>query len=408
MKILEVNFADLMGHIFNGYDLMNSLNEYTDYQVKQIVEHKQSDSENVIKVSDYSGVYYDLYKEVENRCHVSHLFTGTGTSILHLSEFQQADIVHYHILHNRFISLLDYPKLLNSQKCIWTIHDPWILTANCIYPLECQKWKQYCDKCPREGDFRYGKDNLANPFMWEVKKNILAEINPHIIVSCDYMKDYLVQSPLTQHFTKIHEISFGIDIKKYSNNDKRNKRKKWGLSEDKIVVGFRTGGKIKGGEYLYKALSELDLGEQIELVTIGGEEKIGRLAKKMKVVQLGWLYDEQDVIDFLECCDIFAMPSLAETFGLMAIEAMAAKCAVVCFENTIVEKITNAPDCGVSVEYCSVESLKKALYKLVQNPEEIKIRGISGRNLVEKKYRYDEYVRKHKELYEEVYLEGKK
>ncbi|MBE5918517.1 MAG: glycosyltransferase [Pseudobutyrivibrio ruminis] len=405
MKVLEVNFADLMGHIFNGYDLMNSLNLKKEFDIKQVVEHKKSENPNVLKVSDYSGIYYDLYKELENRCHVSHLFTGTGEQILQLKEYQEADIVHFHILHNRFISLLDYPDLFNNKKSIWTIHDPWILTANCVYPLECQKWKTFCDKCPKEGDFRYGKDNLANSFMWDVKKNVLASINPHIVVSCDYMKQLLEQSPLTKHLTKIHEIPFGIDAGKYVYNQKIQKRKKYGLSEDKLVIGFRTGGKIKGGQYLYKALKKIKIKEPIELVVIGGEEKIGYLGNKIKVHQLGWLYEEADVIDFLECCDIFAMPSLAETFGLMAIEAMAAGCAVICFNNTILEKITNSPKCGVAADYCSVNSLKNEIERMINNPDEIKQRGKLSRKFVEETYKYDDYVRKHAQLYKEIYEE---
>ena len=241
--------------------------------------------------------------------------------------------------------------------------------------------------------------------MWDVKKNVLASINPHIVVSCDYMKQLLEQSPLTKHLTKIHEIPFGIDAGKYIYNQKIQKRKKYGLSEDKLVIGFRTGGKIKGGQYLYKALKKIKIKEPIELVVIGGEEKIGYLGNKIKVHQLGWLYEEADVIDFLECCDIFAMPSLAETFGLMAIEAMAAGCAVICFNNTILEKITNSPKCGVAADYCSVNSLKNEIERMINNPDEIKQRGKLSRKFVEETYKYDDYVRKHAQLYKEIYEE---
>ena len=72
-----------------------------------------------------------------------------------------------------------------------------------------------------------------------------------------------------------------------------------------------------------------------------------------RIIELGWQDNEEVMRRFFVSCDIFIMPSLAESFGLMAIEAMAAECVVVCFEGTVIEENTGAPDIGVSVSYKS-------------------------------------------------------
>ncbi len=405
MNVLEVNCSDLIGHIFDGYDLMESLNSQSDYRVRQVVALKQSANDDVICVSK-TKVITDILSAVERKHHVNNIFSFCGEEILNLPEYKDADIVHFHILHNGFVSLLDYPDLFKGKKCVWTIHDPWILTANCIYPLSCNQWKTKCMECPIEGDFRYGKDDAGNEFMWKVKEEILREINPHIVVSSSFMKNMIEQSPLTKHFGKIHQISFGVDSNKYHPKTKLDRRRQMGISENRIVIGIREGGIIKGSEYAYEALRRLpNIWDKIELVIVGGFAELNGLENRLKITQLGWIQNEEEMIHILEACDIFLMPSLAETFGLMAIEAMAAECAVVCFAGTVVEEIIRAPECGIAAEYCSVDSLKNEISKLVLNPTEASIRGKLGRKLVENEYQYSKYVNKHKKLYEQIYCE---
>jgi glycosyltransferase involved in cell wall biosynthesis len=106
---------------------------------------------------------------------------------------------------------------------------------------------------------------------------------------------------------------------------------------------------------------------------------------------------------FYSAADIFfLMPSLAESFGLMAIEAMAYECPVIVFENTVLPEITFAPLCGLAVKYKSGRALKDAVEYLISDPEDRIARGRLGRELVFEHYRYSDYVNKHLELYEAI------
>lgn len=402
MKILEVNCNDLPGHIFNGYDLHISLKELG-YNIKQMVKKKYSDS-NTVK--SFCNDEFCLSQVIEwERVHsVSHIMIPFGYVLKKSAEFQEADIVHYHILHNHTISLLDYAELMNQKCSVWTIHDMWIITGNCVQPTECIKWMTGCGNCPllTEGTFMMEQDNTE--FMWNVKKQVLSKINPDIIVASDFMKRCIKQSPLTRHFDKIHVIPFGIVSEKYNISEKALKKKKFHIPAGHKVIGFRADDSyIKGCAYLYEALEKIGEHSNITLLCVGEGIVPYWIKDKYNIMELGLVYDQDKMIDFFEAVDIFVMPSLAEGFGLMSVEAMAAGCAVICFKGTVSEEITESPSCGVAVDYKSSDALMAAIQRLIDNYNETETRGRLGHELVKSKYQFGDYVEKHRRLYEKLY-----
>ena len=59
--------------------------------------------------------------------------------------------------------------------------------------------------------------------------------------------------------------------------------------------------------------------------------------------------DDSALARALSACDVFLMPSTAEAFGLMAIEAMGAARPVISFDGTSLPTVTGAPECGITV-----------------------------------------------------------
>lgn len=404
MNVLQVNYSDLKGRIYNGYDLQISLNE-RGIPASQVVGDKLSDNEHVYCVNK-NRVLHEKMKYMEKKFSISSLLYPYGLQVKEMECYKNADIVHYHLLYNHFISLMDIPMLMNHKKSVWTIHDPWIVTGNCIHPLECERWKTGCGDCPHLDNMGYKylemhEDNTRE--MWELKKQLLREINPTIVVASDFTKYYLEHSPLTKHFTNIVKIPFGVRQKENSIKIKNDIRKKFSFSEESFVIGFRNEiTEIKGCNFLYKALENLQEKEQVCLLTTGVAELPETIKAKYKVVELGWVNDEKRMEEFFLSCDVFVMPSLAETFGLMAIEALSFGVPVVCFKDTVVEEIIQAPACGIAVEYKNVSKLKQALEYLVKNREVAVNRGMAGKKLVSEQYSYDQYVTRHIQLYESM------
>lgn len=401
MNIVEVDYSDLCGKSFNGYELHLALRR-KGIQAAQIVKWKESSLNSVSAYADDKVLDYQI-RELEDRYSIQNLLFPYAEELKKMEEFQKADIVHYHLIHKGAFSLLDIPILMNEKRSVWTIHDPWIVTGNCVHPLGCTQWGDGCKDCRQlnDGYFRMRENNVQ--FMWEVKKDILGRINPVIVVASDFMKRYIQKSPITRHFHKIYKIPFGVEITKYQLGKRGMYRRKFGVPDHKFVLAFRCDDvEIKGCRYLYDALRMIGGDEEIFLFCVGGGTIPEDIEKKYHLINFGWVDDDKQIAEILGASDLFIMPSLAESFGLMAVEAMAAGCTVICFENTVVAEVINAPHCGISVSYGAAGAIAKEIITLKKERENVKVRGHKGHELVKEKYRFDEYVHQHIALYEKM------
>lgn len=401
MNVVEIDYTDLQGKQFNGFELHLALRE-RGINANQVVKWKNGNADTV---STYANdrVLDSQIRALEKKYSIQNLLFPYAEELIKTREFQNADIVHYHFIHKGTFSLLDVPELMNQKKSVWTIHDPWIIAGNCVHPLECEEWRQGCNKCQRLNDnyFSMIEDNTA--FMWKVKKDILSEVNPDIIVASNFMKQYIEESPITKHFDKIHVIPFGVKTEKYAHTNQKKMAGRFRIGGDKLVIGFRADdAEIKGSRYIYEALRKIELGVKIQLICVGGGSVPDDIKGMYHTTELGWVDSELEMMDFFQSCDLFLMPSLAESFGMMAVEAMASECAVICFQGTVLEEVTNAPDCGISVEYLSSDALASEIVRLAEHSEEVIRRGEKGFEYVKQNYEFDTYVDRHIELYEEL------
>ncbi|UYZ34254.1 glycosyltransferase [Clostridium beijerinckii] len=403
MKIVQVSNCDLAGRKFNGYDLHNSLNELGHQTYQLILEKASRDSTVVQLCSPHSLFIRGILKNLEYQLSMANLIYPFGKSLVEEQCFKDADIVHYHLIHNHFISILDLPNLASIKPLVWTIHDPWVITGHCIHPLECMNWKNGCINCTKLNDAVLPiKDDKAFQ-MWEIKKNVYKNLDVDIVVASKFMEDYIRNSPLTENFRNIHKIPFGVSIESFNNLNKEDARRKFNISDTSFVIAFRSdSNEIKGLKYIIEMLNKLTLYSNVVILTVGVELLPEYLKEKYRVVELGWQNDLTVLYDFYAACDVFLMPSLAESFGMMAIEAMASARPVIVFENTVLSEITFAPECGIAVPYKNSDMLKDSVEQLMKKPDECRWRGKKGRELVEKYYKYEDYVNSHINLYKEI------
>ena len=402
MKITYINNTDLPGRIFNGYDMMNTLNRFGN-ECYQIVIDKKSDNENVKRLFSQSENHIlSLLFAYETEIGCINLLNPFIERLVNHDNFRSADIIHYHLLHNRMISMYDLNKLLKSKPCVWTLHDLWMLTGHCVQPVDCDKWKTGCIECNKKNDEAFPLYHNTSDQMWKIKKQQLEDVNPDIVVSTDFMADCVKKSPITSHFDKIHKIPFGINLNSIKNIDKDDAKKKLGIPKDRFVIGIRDeNNSIKGVYYFVEAMKKINPCN-ITIISVGNGTMLEELSDNYNCVKLGWCND-LDMMDlFYSASDLFAMPSLAESFGLMAIEAMAHETPVVCFDNTVLPEITHSGESGIAVEYKNSDALSEAIVQMKENKDECVIRGKKGREIVSTDYRYDDYINNHISLYESI------
>ena len=404
MRVLHVNHLDLQGRRFNGYDLLSALVAHG-IEGKQAVLRKLSDDPDVIELLDTDGDDEVQYRiaTVERRHSMNNLLCPWARVLAGTRAFKEADVVHYHLIHNQMISLLDLPWLFALRPSVWTFHDPWPMTGHCTHPLECEAWLSGCEECPAlDRDFPLESD-CANR-MWRIKQSVFSEIDVDVVVASTYMRDMVRRSPLTSGFDRVHSIPFGIDTASFlPDSEKTASRKLLGIPADDFVVLFRANNwEYKGLRYILEALGSRPPDRPTTLLAVDQRGLVRSLTPAYNVIDLGWVDDPSRYAQVFSACDVLLMPSTAESFGLMALEAMAAGRAVVCFEGTAVPAITHAPECGIAVPAGDSSALRAAIDGLARQPEEAARRGLLGKMIATGSFGQERYLASLATLYRTV------
>lgn len=400
MNILQVNPLDLGGRRFNGYDLNEAL-RHEGHQACQYVLEKASGNEHVKCIVDANRNLMTI-AEIEQRYELYWQLIPYGLVLMEREDFQSADIVHYHLVHNHLLSIPDFPLMTQAKPSLWTWHDPWAVTGHCVYPLGCQGWRTGCKPCPHPEEYFPMRTDCANT-IWEIKRQAYEQMDIDIVVASDFMLDFTQNSPLGQLFPRVHKIPFGVQVEMFGTKSRQEARARFSIPDSHFVIAFRCEtNPYKGTKYIYKMLERLKDKENVTLLCVGFGSIPPKLQKKFHIIDLGWQDDPQLLADFYSACDVFLMPSIAEAFGLMAIEAMASSRPVVCFEGTALPSVTFAPECGIAIPKGDVDALLSTVRRLRDCPEEVRRRGKLGREKVEQNYLFQDYVRKHLELYMEI------
>jgi len=313
-------------------------------------------------------------------------------------KFWNADVVHLHLIHTGYFSLLFLPILSWIKPTVWTIHDPWAITGHCIYPMSCERWKVGCGNCPDlKSPMPIKRDTTR--FMWLFKAIIYKISRFKVIVASNWMKDKIKISPLLKS-KDISVVPFGIVLNVFKPRDKIESKKEFGIDPYCFVICFRSNsGLFKGLEDIIYCLENLVSKKKICLLTVNERGLLDKFIGKYQIVELGWVSDDYLTAKIFNSCDLFLMPSRAEAFGMMAIEAMSCGKTVVSYNNTSLSEVLNAPHSGVSVEYGNkIELLKKVQY-LIDNEFELDRIGTEALTYAKKNYCFT----RHQEIVMNIY-----
>lgn len=403
MRVLQINNIDLAGARFNGHDLQLFLNR-NGIKAQQMVLNKQGNSPNTLVLGGIYGGEHSraLFAEFESFFSMNDVIFPYGWELLEHPSFQKADIVHYHLIHNNLISLPVFKELVSAKPSVWTLHDPWALSGHCVHSLGCDKWLTGCSPCEKLDIYFPLRVDKAGQ-MWKIKRDIYRQMDVDIIVASKYIYNMVKASPLTSHFDRVHLIPFGIDLNVFMNKKQQEIRKVLGIPSDDFVIFFRSDpNHFKGLESIKGMLDHLRTSKPITLITVGQKGLLVQQQPHYRVKEYGWVNDPDMLANLYAACDVFLMPSAAEAFGLMAIEAMASARPVIVAEGTSLPDVTFAPECGIVFAQGDIDGFAHAVGQLIEHPEECRARGNLGRQLAEKHYNIDDHFAHILALYQEI------
>ena len=369
MRVLIVNTSERTGGAAVAASrLMKALNN-NGVKAKMLVRDKESDSLTVVGLPKSPMLHWHFLWErlvIFCRLHFSrkHLFeidiANTGSDITKLREFQEADVIHLHWINQGMLSLNGICKILRSGKpVVWTMHDIWPATGICHLTLGCHYFVNRCANCkylPGGG----GSNDLASR-IWQKKQQMQADENIYYVACSRWLESEAKTSALLKG-QKITSIPNPIDTHIYKKGNKEEARQRLGLPLDKKLILFasqRVTNENKGMSYLVEACKSL--GGQYEVMILGGhaEEVVEQLP--MKAYPLGYVNEEQRIVDVYNAADVFVLPSLSENLPNTIMEAMACGVPCVAFKvGGIPEEIDHLKN-GYVAAYRDAEDLAKGI-----------------------------------------------
>jgi len=243
-----------------------------------------------------------------------------------LTSFKAKENIEYDILHSHYwISGV----LGAMAQSAWDIHH--LLTYHTIGAV-----KQ--EACPSEHE----------PELRLTSERKLAVGCDGLVVATQKEKEYLRQYDVPGD--KITVIPCGVDLHRFKPVDKPSARRQLGFSGDDFMVLFvGRYAPVKGLHRLLEAVGRLTHLPGLRLVIIGGDGPHTSMFRQLKAeaaaldiqdrVIFAGRVDQETLPQYYSAADVLAVPSYYESFGLVALEALACGTPVVTTPVGAMEKI---------------------------------------------------------------------
>jgi len=216
---------------------------------------------------------------------------------------------------------------------------------------------------------------------------------------------------------KLVMIPNGVNTEEYAkieNEDLRSFRSKFALPEEKIVLFVGRLVYEKGVHVLVNAAPKVLEKVNAKFVIVGNgymKEQLSNLVKSMglahKVLFAGFVEDE--VLRRLQkCADVSVVPSFFEPFGIVALEAMAAKSPVVVSDTGGLSEIVEHDVTGVRVYPNNPDSLTWGITKVLLDEAYANSIRANAYRKVQEKYDWNKIAQQTENVYKAVLNEYSK
>ena len=192
--------------------------------------------------------------------------------------------------------------------------------------------------------------------------------------------------------SKISVLPIPISVDEWEGIDSSKFRQKISLKPEQKIILF-TGSKayVKGIIHLIEALRILwKKRDDVFLVIIGPttkeyEDYISKIPSSMQknIIDLGAV-DDKTKKEVFSSCDILAVPSKSESFGMVYLEAWLCKKPVIGCDIIPISEIIQNKKNGLLVKFGDVNELNNAITYLIENPNICNYYGVEGNAKIRK------------------------
>lgn len=331
-------------------------------------------------------------------------FSINTTPSLMLNRVQSLNpsIINLHWVGWEFLRIEDISKL--QVPLVWTLQDMWAFTGGCHYSEQCDLYTKACGSCPQ---LKGGKEADLSRWVWQRKAQAWQNLDLTIVAPSQWMADCATSSSLFSNL-RIEIIPFCLDTEQFQPIPPNNARAVLGLPQDKQLILFgalsATEDPRKGFQFLIPALQSLSHSgwrDKVELVVFGSSQPEKPIDLGFKTHYLGSLKDN-GLQQAYSAADVMIVPSVQESFGQTASEALACGTPVIAFKATGLKDIVEHQISGYLAKPYEVKDLAQGIAWILEDANRHQQLCLNARQRAVKQFSLEVQARQYISLYQEL------
>ena len=316
-------------------------------------------------------------------------------------------VVHIHWINNDTLSVFDLDKIPSGS--ILTLHDEWLYCGaeHCYKVLDLSNDFEHGYTFFKKGVYGFH----WNWLIWKIKKSKLSGRNDVIITAPSNWILERAKSSLILKNLDIRYLPNPIDTEIFqkSNNEEIAQFKTLhGINADDFVFCFGAiSGKknfLKGSHLLDEALkiftqrlTDTQL-RKIKLIDFGGS-KCETTVYGLKNISFGHISNPKDLAVVYSISNCVLVPSMVESFGQVAAEALSCETPVICFDTSGLRDIVKNDFNGLVAKAFEPESLAEKILTMFEMSQEKRNQmGSDGRKHVLDNFSYSVVAKTYQQI----------
>jgi len=319
---------------------------------------------------------------------------------------------HVNWFNNDTLSIFSLDKL--PPGSIVTLHDEWLYCGAEHCHDVFSSSEDYIEGYRLFNSFSVGVN--WNYFVWRMKRYKLSSIQGVIFTA---PSSWLLDRAMSSKVLKGKDIRLlpnpvDTSIFKTAAIDAIARRKRSLLfSDDDIIISFGAvgkGGALKGKGLLFKSLEILsqllpmDVKKKVKILEFGGNSEKSSTIHGFCFTSVGYISSSSDMALLYSLSDCVVVPSLVESFGQVAAEALSCQTPVVSFRTSGLCDVIIDGLSGLMARPYSTQSLAEKLQDIVLMEEsQRKELGFNGRKHIVENFSYPVVEEKYMKIIDDAF-----
>ena len=408
INVLHVNYDDQQGGSAIAVNRIHEAQKKIGINSKILVAKLTSNNVDFIGPSSTTEeIKYKIFESINRKLlnlekkvnYDSNSYNFLQNNILNKINDSKYDIINLHWIGNSFIKIKDLKKI--NKPIVWTLHDMWPYCGSEHYTIS----ERYIEGYKKSNKSKNHKGLDIEKYCWNQKLKHYP-YKMHVIAPSNWQYLNASNSKLfsdKNYNFKIHKIKLPLDFNFWKPIEKNYARKILGLKENLkiILIGSADLNKKRKGyldlNKILRQRSELNNLKDLVLLSFGKSE----LEFKQKYINFKNISpNSHDLKLIYSASDVYLAPSLQESFGQTALEALSCLTPVVCFNGTGITDLIKHKKTGYLANLNDFDDFYEGILWVLDNmSNKIDLDDLAE---IEKNYSEQKIAKQYLDLYSEI------